>query len=130
MNEPIKVVEHTVTAAELDARCSKRKSTSMDTCDFCTDPRPTWAYPAKPFGLSWSTDGKETPMIKMTGSWSSCEACAVYVEAGDYDTLAQRASSTLIRLRPDVVEADLLPRLRAAYAIFHEQRDGARFRLG
>lgn len=61
-------------------------------CDFCTEPHPTWGYPAKDFAL-------ETGLpigILSDGWWAACDTCHDLIEADNRTALLTRALDKLV----------------------------------
>jgi hypothetical protein len=53
------------------------------TCDFCSQPDPTWVYPARSFdapALAWGS----------SGGWAACDPCSSLIEQQAWAALARR----------------------------------------
>lgn len=80
-------------------------------CDFCDAHSPEWTYPCDSFEV---TDGYGSH-----GDWACCDACSVFIEAGDYTGLTKRCAKD----RPVMA----MP-LGLLYQGFAMHRRGARWR--
>lgn len=68
-------------------------------CDFCSEPNPTWCYPAETFIAM--TVG---PVASASdGGWAACDECRRLIEAGDRRALADRSAALLIVANPEFV---------------------------
>lgn len=56
--------------------------TQGSVCDFCSDPHPTWMYPAADFEVQRVAWGSE-------GAWAACEECSQLIEEEHYETLVK-----------------------------------------
>ncbi|MBV9354271.1 MAG: hypothetical protein JO023_01965 [Chloroflexi bacterium] len=63
-----------------------------EVCDFCSAPRPVWAYPAWEFAITAHGWGS-------AGDWAACTLCADLIERGDWTALAVRAVDTNPQVR-------------------------------
>ena len=92
-----------------------------EVCDFCTGPDPTWEYPCQDF--------QSSPFATSLGSWAACEACALLIEAGDWDELRDRALAGAPKI-PSIAPDD--PRSLTIMAEIHQEfranRNGERKR--
>jgi hypothetical protein len=66
-------------------------------CDFCSRPRPEWAFPCADFeravpGLPAGVLGEQS-----IGAWGACERCALLIRTGRYERLAARAIEHVVR---------------------------------
>jgi hypothetical protein len=91
-------------------------------CDFCSEPNPTWTYPAEDFvALSSEFFTQES-----VGPWDACEMCHRLIEHNDRTALAIRALDRLILARPDMIlcTTELLDELRGLHELFFLHRTG------
>lgn len=54
----------------------------VGTCDFSSDPGPTWRYPCGDFAVPWCGS---------VGDWAACDACHDLIERGVWTAVAGRA---------------------------------------
>lgn len=87
-------------------------------CDFCSQPNPRWVYPAKDFG-------EIVTKFASVGDWGACEECKQLIQAGDWDTLAQR-SMTFIgdKSLPEDINATVLQAVKDMHQGFAQSRIG------
>lgn len=93
-------------------------------CDFCSDPNPEWAFPAKDFEME---GGPEAGGFQ--GGWAACEACKRLIDRSDYNGLAKRSAEKFVG-RPAGLSIDhLIPSLRKLHRRFRQNRTGPPRRL-
>lgn len=91
-------------------------------CDFCSEPSPTWCYPAETFIAM-----EVGPVASASdGGWAACEECHRLIEAGDRRALADRSAALLIVANPDFasVSDDLRRQLGDLHKGFFDHRLG------
>lgn len=75
-------------------RCSVM---SEPQCDFCDSREIAWRYRAKSFALATTLTFKgitHTFPWGSEGDWAACDTCSNYIEAEDWDGLADRSYKT------------------------------------
>ncbi len=60
------------------------------TCDFCAAAPAAWRYPTRPGQVAPVLIG-DVLVVLPGGDWHACPACYLLVEAGQWDTLSERA---------------------------------------
>ncbi len=91
-------------------------------CDFCSEPAPTWCYPAETFIAM--TVG---PVASASdGGWAACDECHRLIEAGDRRALAERSAALLIVANPEFasVSDEVRQQLGKLHRGFFEHRRG------
>ena len=83
-------------------------------CDFCSEPKVAWRYPAQSF-LAYVVAGVVGQSV---GDWAACRICHGLIEAGDRDGLLDRSLRTLLDKNPDMRPAET--ELREQIAHFHQ----------
>jgi hypothetical protein len=82
-------------------------------CDFCSDPRVAWRYPAQSF-LAYVIAGVAGQSV---GDWAACRTCHALIQAGDRSGLSERSVRTLLEKHPEMLSAEA--ELRDEIADFH-----------
>ena len=90
-------------------------------CDFCTEPHPTWGYPAKSFELDV---GLPVGLVS-EGGWAACDVCHDLIEADKRDALLARALDKLVGQLPMDEARELMATLHGR---FFANRCGPSFR--
>lgn len=91
-------------------------------CDFCSEPSPTWCYPAETFIAMTVGPVSSTS----DGGWAACDECQRLIEAGDRQALAQRSAALLIVAKPEFasVSDELRKQLGDLHLGFFDHRRG------
>ena len=61
----------------------------VGTCDFCSQPHPTWIYPCKSFNLPNPTC--QGAGYGSVGDWGACDTCHNLIQKGLWPQITQRA---------------------------------------
>ena len=91
-------------------------------CDFCSEPSPTWCYPAETFIAM-----EVGPVASASdGGWAACEECHRLIETDDRQGLADRSVALLIVANPEFahVSGDLRRQLGDLHQGFFDHRLG------
>jgi len=104
----------------------------MIQCDFCNSHDVQWEYRAESFVLATLLTIRgaeiEFPWVS-EGDWAACEICSSYIEAGNWDALADRSVETSPFL--GLMSERDIPILRKAvlrlHRNFNKRRIGHRF---
>jgi hypothetical protein len=98
-------------------------------CDFCSDPNPLFAFPAKPFEMQQSSVPTTKPTSGSKGSWAACGTCHDLIIHNDYKALALR-SAKMMHLKNQGVPTSLLVKsFKKLHLQFKENRTGKPIRL-
>ena len=93
-------------------------------CDFCSDPNPEWAFPAKDFEMQGGPHAGG-----FQGGWTACEPCKRLIDRNDYKGLAKRSAEKFVD-RPAGLSIDhLIPSMRKLHERFRQNRTGPPRRL-
>ena len=103
--------------------------TEIQICDFCSSPEIVWAYPCSNFGitaimLKRDGEGVHFPWAS-EGGWAACETCAAYIEAEDWDGLAQHSVETspaLVAMQDFLVEGEIKKAILKLHAEFRKRK--------
>lgn len=70
-------------------------------CDFCSEPAPSWCYPAATFVAL------RVGLIEAAseGDWAACDDCRHLIEAGNRAGLAERSAALLVVANPEFASA-------------------------
>ncbi len=92
-------------------------------CDFCSEPKVTWRYPARSFD-AYIFAGIVGESV---GDWAACPICHSLIESGNYAELAERSLRTLLEKQPEMrgAEAELRIQIQGFQAKFARHRAGA-----
>lgn len=78
--------------AELMARLGLGRQPGRRICDFCERPPEqapvAWMYAVKPMTMDFGGIPVQIDAPLFSSDWAACEACAAFIEAGDYSGLA------------------------------------------
>lgn len=96
---------------KINDRATASITHSLNRCDFCGDPRPTWKYAAEPF--TRSVAGSAVAIV-FDELWAACDACHRLIEADQWARLLRRHK----RLNP---HADTTPVVVADVAALWQQ---------
>lgn len=91
-------------------------------CDFCSDPKPSWVFPAR----SFTTAGGNTSL----GDWMACDICAGLIRAGEWPMLAQWSlrAPLLAQFAQVLGEAAAVEHAAALHRAFNANRTGPPYR--
>jgi len=103
-------------------------------CDFCGSTVIAWRYPALSFDLAIiRVPSEPTGELRHVewGSltdWAACETCSALIEAGEWDTLAERGvdHSPQVRVLPADVRKRIRPEVLRATKELHKNFKKAR----
>ncbi len=70
--------------------CDDCRAKQQYVCDFCTAPKPPWAYPTRDFRLS-VFGGKSTK------GWAACDDCRTLIDSDQKKELSQRAVESYVQ---------------------------------
>ena len=103
---------------------------AVTVCDFCAAPGATWKYPARSFDIAeverlLPGGGTDTTTRRSDGAWGACDRCHDAIEAGDWDSIMDRAMRHhRASLRPTIE-----PAVCALWLAFERHRTGPPRRL-
>src|SRR2546426_5338280 len=95
---------------------------SKQICDFCSNAKVVWRYPARTF-VAYIVENVAGESV---GDWAACEECHRLIEAGDGAGLAERSLEALIQKQPEIaaVRGALAEQMAALHVMFFENRTG------
>jgi hypothetical protein len=87
-------------------------------CDYCSDPNPTWRYPARSFQTSGG--------MSIT-DWAACDACHALIEDTNLRGLACRTLRLMIHAHPELRDfgEELYEEIATLQQQFFQNRTGA-----
>jgi len=92
-------------------------------CDFCSEQKVAWRYPAQSF-LAYMVAGV---IGQSVGDWAACRTCHGLIEAGDRGGLLDRSLRTLLEKNPEMrpAEAELREQIAHFHQMFFANQAGA-----
>jgi hypothetical protein len=101
-------------------------------CDFCTDGRIAWRYPARPVTAALGPPGRGPDLqtaVRFNDAWLACQPCHELIDRGERHGLARRAATTFAAerpgraLEPHELEG-VLRQMASVHALFFANRRG------
>jgi hypothetical protein len=102
-------------------------------CDFCTDGRIAWRYPARPVTAALGPPGGGPDLrtaVRYNDAWLACQPCHELIARGERRRLARRAAAAFVAerpgraLEPHELEG-VLGQMASVHALFFANRRGA-----
>jgi len=91
-------------------------------CDFCSNERPTWIYPATDITPLELEERELGALAEMSGGWIACDACHDLIRHDRWDNLADRSVQTMraISMLPRTLRPAARRVMRAKIEVLHE----------
>jgi hypothetical protein len=86
-------------------------------CDFCSDPNPTWDYPARTFETAPLPCGIPVSL----GHWAACDVCHALIEQNDREGIIRRTVTSFYEKYPEFKELLDTPEFESQTALLHNQ---------
>jgi hypothetical protein len=102
-------------------------------CDFCSGRPVVWTYPADTFRAPHGDTLllEHQVLMRSIDDWAACDTCHDFIEAGQWEALAQWAYERFYVHHPEVPRRSaFVDELRATHAKFREYRTGKAYRDG